>query len=188
MVILVKIAPFVCACTDFKDFDRTPRGYIFMGTSCTIRCHQGKIHNPARAAPGSADSKRVTIPGIRDKAKKHHQNTSTSLWGFKPKPGGIRIINFRVTTRLQSKSNHCIWHTTLVIWLRTRPGSSNSNKFHFDEYYILLHSRTGTNAGTYCSLWRVTIQNLFVWGFFKFVWWQAINSIFTTGITVPKWY
>jgi hypothetical protein len=28
--------------------------------------------------------------------------------GFKPNPGGIRIINFRITTRLQSKSNHCI--------------------------------------------------------------------------------
>jgi len=28
--------------------------------------------------------------------------------GFKPKPAGIRIINFRVGTRLQSKSNRCI--------------------------------------------------------------------------------
>jgi hypothetical protein len=35
--------------------------------------------------------------------------------GFKPKGGGIRIITFRVTTRLQSKSNRCIWHTTLII-------------------------------------------------------------------------
>jgi hypothetical protein len=55
---------------------------------------------------------------------------STSIYrGFKPKPAGIRIIIFRVTTRLQSKSNRCIWHTTLVIWLLTRPGSSNSSKF-----------------------------------------------------------
>jgi hypothetical protein len=28
--------------------------------------------------------------------------------GFNPKPAGIRIINFRVGTRLQSKSNRCI--------------------------------------------------------------------------------
>jgi hypothetical protein len=28
--------------------------------------------------------------------------------GFLPKPGGIRIITFRVTARLQSKSNRCI--------------------------------------------------------------------------------
>jgi hypothetical protein len=57
-----------------------------------------------------------------------------SYRGFKPKPAGIRIINFRVTTRLQSKSNRCIWYTTLVIWLLTRPGSSNSNKFTY--FYI----------------------------------------------------
>jgi hypothetical protein len=33
---------------------------------------------------------------------------SPSYRGFLPKPGGIRVITFRVTTRLQSKSNRCI--------------------------------------------------------------------------------
>jgi hypothetical protein len=49
--------------------------------------------------------------------------------GVKPKPGSIRIITFRVTTILQSKSNRCIRHTTFVICLLTRPGSPNMNKF-----------------------------------------------------------
>jgi hypothetical protein len=43
---------------------------------------------------------------------------------------------------------------------------------------ISIDSKTGTNAGTYCSLWGVTIQNLFVWEFFKFVWWQAGKQYF----------
>jgi hypothetical protein len=34
------------------------------------------------------------------------------------------------------------------------------------------------NAGTYFSLWGVTIQNLFVWGVFKFVWWRAKKTVF----------
>jgi hypothetical protein len=44
--------------------------------------------------------------------------------------------------------------------------------------HIFLHSRTGTTAGTYCSLWSVIVQNLFVWGFFKFVWWLAGEQYF----------
>ena len=94
------------------------------------------------------------------------------------KTGGIRIITFRDTTRMQSKSNCCIWHTTLVFWLLTRPGSSNSSKFSFWLIRIFLLSRTETNGGTYCSLWGVTIQNLFVWEFFKFVWWPAHKRVF----------
>jgi hypothetical protein len=35
--------------------------------------------------------------------------------GFLPKPGGIRIITFLVTTRLRSKSNRDILQTTFVI-------------------------------------------------------------------------
>jgi hypothetical protein len=47
-----------------------------------------------------------------------HGRTRLPLYsyrGFKPKGGGIRIITFRVTTKLQSKSNRCIWHTTIII-------------------------------------------------------------------------
>ena len=43
---------------------------------------------------------------------------------------------------------------------------------------MITNSKTGTNAGTYCSLWGVTIQNLFVWGIFKFVWWRAKEQYF----------
>jgi hypothetical protein len=35
--------------------------------------------------------------------------------GFVRKGARVRIITFRVTTRLQSKSNRCILHTTLII-------------------------------------------------------------------------
>ena len=46
--------------------------------------------------------------------------------------------------------------------------SLNQNVVEYSS--TILHSRTGPNAGTYCPLRGVTIQNLFVWGFFKFVW------------------
>jgi hypothetical protein len=57
--------------------------------------------------------------------------------------------------------------------------SSNKGYITTKMYiYIYLHGKTGTNAGTYCSLWGATIQNMFVWGFFKFVWWRAIEQYF----------
>jgi hypothetical protein len=40
---------------------------------------------------------------------------SVPYTGFARKGARVRIITFRVTTRLQSKSNRCILHTTLVI-------------------------------------------------------------------------
>ena len=46
----------------------------------------------------------IRIPAGLDLDHLHYSCTR----GFKPKPAGIRIITFRVTTRLQSKSNHCI--------------------------------------------------------------------------------
>jgi hypothetical protein len=58
-------------------------------------------------------------------------------------------------TRLQSKSNRCIWHTTLIIWLLTRPGSSNSTDFSswsVQLYSIFLLCRTATTGAPY-SLW-----------------------------------
>jgi hypothetical protein len=52
---------------------------------------ENRLSAPARARPGR---------GARRAARLYR--------GFKPKPAGIRIINFRVTTsRLQSKSNRC---------------------------------------------------------------------------------
>ena len=42
----------------------------------------------------------------------------------------------------------------------------------------MLHSRTGTITVTYSSIWGVTIQNLFVWEFFKFVRWRASEQYF----------
>ena len=36
------------------------------------------------------------------------ENHEPLIRGFEPKPGGIRIIIFCVTTRLHSKSNRCI--------------------------------------------------------------------------------
>ena len=50
--------------------------------------------------------------------------------GFERKGARVRIITFRVTTRLRSKSNRCIWRTILAIWLLIWPGSSNSSKFY----------------------------------------------------------
>ena len=38
----------------------------------------------------------------------YFKTNSIQYRGFLPKPGDIRIITFRVTTRLYSKSNRCI--------------------------------------------------------------------------------
>ena len=96
--------------------------------------------------------------------------------GFEPKPGGIRIINFCVTTRLQSK----IKPLYLIHYARYLTSNTTRVVQHFytDWYKVFLHSRTGTITGTYCSLWEVIIQNLFVWGFFKFVWWRVRERYF----------
>ena len=56
---------------------------------------------------------------------------------FTRKGGCVHILTFRITARVQSKSNRCIWHTTLLIWLLIRPGSFNWNKFLF---WLLLNS------------------------------------------------
>jgi hypothetical protein len=55
--------------------------------------------------------------------------------GFVRQGARVRIITFRVTTRLQSKSNRCILHTTLVIWLLTRPRSSGQENWQFGSKF-----------------------------------------------------
>jgi hypothetical protein len=45
----------------------------------------------------------------------HGLHTDYTYREFLPTYGGMPIVTFRVTTRLQSKSNSCIRHTTLVI-------------------------------------------------------------------------
>jgi hypothetical protein len=73
---------------------------------------------------------------VSKKAVFENPNTAHTMYsrmlfrsrGFVRKGDRVHIIynTFRVTTRLRSKSNRCIWRTILAIWLLTRPGSSNS--------------------------------------------------------------
>jgi hypothetical protein len=146
----------------------------------------GKLHILYIRRPGKPSETLLKSRGIP--VKKFDGNLTCSGFptvsrdvlyrGFIRKGARVRIITFRVTTKLQSKSNRCILHTTLVIWLLTRPGSSNSSKF---LYWLVLNSFTQQNwyKCRYLLLTMgVTIQNLFVWGFFKFVWWRASEQYF----------
>jgi hypothetical protein len=82
------------------------------------------------------------------------------------KGGGIRIINFRITAILQSKSNRCIWHTTFIILkeflLLTRPGLSYKSKFPFWSVLNIFTSQNWDNYQYLLLTIGVIIQNLFI--------------------------
>ena len=108
--------------------------------------------------------------------------------GFKSKPGVVRIITFRVITRLYSKLNRCIWYTTLIVWLLTRPGSSNIYKLLF---CLVQNVFTWHNWNIYqlllLTMGVTVIKKSAVMGIFKFVWHlERKCTVFNTTIIVPK--
>ena len=78
--------------------------------------------------------------------------------GFKRKGVCLHIITFRVTTRLQSKSNRCIWHTTLIIWLLTMLLTAARSSWTSDKYGVYTSARGSPLTGFFCSI-KIFIVN-----------------------------
>ena len=75
--------------------------------SCIAYCDAACTH--AGIMTYSRPRQRAREPGRPPRrARYYFLKHSIKYRGFKPKTAGIRIITFRDTTRMQSKSNRCI--------------------------------------------------------------------------------